>query len=534
MNKRILLAAAVMGLGTVGCVALPLPIQNGVLTGELNANGHAVTNVGSITFADGTMLVTGDIWSLTTNYIVSGANLGASWAAGTYVPCAPVLGTNFLYNAAGGVETYTGMWEAQAQTWWIGQLNAPAYVGPTVVSNYVSTLAGTVTCRGGWYPDASQAGGLDLYGRASVIYGYTNSFGYRMQTTTSDGNLMGTTNPEPAVIYNNSTTLTGPWNMVLPLAPAPTVAIVWTTEPPSWPAGTWVIFGASGLSPATYGYYVNTNGLGSATPPQTGWMTDNYSSYATVPTVAAVLATNWQSQINGPVTLNNTFAVVSMNNPAATYPDGLLGVGLPGVDAIGKTGGQVWMGDYMGDVNDTFVYVDDQSEIIRMAAANGIDVNGQALTNVGSVTFADGTTQGTAVSGAITNDNAADVTLRGNLTIGNPSTSNYYAFTDYGELVVNSDAQLDGGWIWTDALGHMTMQGITIGGEGGTDGSWPTGVTNNGMSQLSGNVQIIGTLAIQSNTAAILRPAGYNCFYQSNNDLYWVTPYKTNLIVPGQ
>lgn len=38
--------------------ALPLPIQNGVLTGPLNANGQGITNVAGVTFADGTTLST--------------------------------------------------------------------------------------------------------------------------------------------------------------------------------------------------------------------------------------------------------------------------------------------------------------------------------------------------------------------------------------------------------------------------------------------------------------------------------------------
>ncbi len=41
-------------LVAASALALPLPIQHGVLTGPLNANGQAVTNVGTLTFADGT------------------------------------------------------------------------------------------------------------------------------------------------------------------------------------------------------------------------------------------------------------------------------------------------------------------------------------------------------------------------------------------------------------------------------------------------------------------------------------------------
>lgn len=55
MKKLTFLIGSLALLGVMVALALPLPIQTGVLTGELNANGHAVTNVGSITFADGTV-----------------------------------------------------------------------------------------------------------------------------------------------------------------------------------------------------------------------------------------------------------------------------------------------------------------------------------------------------------------------------------------------------------------------------------------------------------------------------------------------
>jgi hypothetical protein len=54
MRKTKFWAAAVMVLMAIGAWALPQPIPNGVLTGPLNGNGYAVTNVGSIVFADGT------------------------------------------------------------------------------------------------------------------------------------------------------------------------------------------------------------------------------------------------------------------------------------------------------------------------------------------------------------------------------------------------------------------------------------------------------------------------------------------------
>ena len=45
-------------LMAASALALPQPIRNGVLTGTLNANRQAVTNVGTLTFTDGTTLNT--------------------------------------------------------------------------------------------------------------------------------------------------------------------------------------------------------------------------------------------------------------------------------------------------------------------------------------------------------------------------------------------------------------------------------------------------------------------------------------------
>jgi hypothetical protein len=59
--------------------ALNLPINNGVLTGDLNANGHAMTNVGTIKFADGTTQSTANSAATTTNLSnLTGTNLNVS------------------------------------------------------------------------------------------------------------------------------------------------------------------------------------------------------------------------------------------------------------------------------------------------------------------------------------------------------------------------------------------------------------------------------------------------------------------------
>ena len=48
----------VAALLAASAAAIPLPIQNGVLTGPLNANGQALTNVAALSFADGTTQAT--------------------------------------------------------------------------------------------------------------------------------------------------------------------------------------------------------------------------------------------------------------------------------------------------------------------------------------------------------------------------------------------------------------------------------------------------------------------------------------------
>jgi hypothetical protein len=44
--------------GVTAFAVLPQPIANGVLTGPLNVNGQSLTNVASVTFADGTTQTT--------------------------------------------------------------------------------------------------------------------------------------------------------------------------------------------------------------------------------------------------------------------------------------------------------------------------------------------------------------------------------------------------------------------------------------------------------------------------------------------
>ena len=101
-----------MGLGIVGCGALPLPIQNGVLTGELNANGHSVTNVGSITFEDGTVQNTAGGLGAKTNSAFTGmvTNLAPAtvvYATNTFIQIfgsglAPVNDNTYATNASFG------------------------------------------------------------------------------------------------------------------------------------------------------------------------------------------------------------------------------------------------------------------------------------------------------------------------------------------------------------------------------------------------------------------------------------------------
>ena len=102
----------------VGCLliakragALPQPISSGVLTAPLNANGKAVTNVGSVTFADGTTLSTASGVGSGTNAAVTVSNApnAAVVLSGNGQPGTPLIATYnpplgaLLYDEAGAL-----------------------------------------------------------------------------------------------------------------------------------------------------------------------------------------------------------------------------------------------------------------------------------------------------------------------------------------------------------------------------------------------------------------------------------------------
>lgn len=259
-TNRILLALFGCNLLTSACVALPLPIQNGVLTGTLNANGQAMTNVGSIKFGDGTTLSTasglggngGGNASYATN---SGYATNAGYAdvattattatnlswfdlnTGDWMNFVPEGGPQMNWTATGddGNTTSVGLnllTVTYNQTLGIGGVGTPPVgsvlvfdgylwrpatngftgiatnVSPSsvVVTTYIFTYGAEDTkANGVWYPDPTQT--LPIAKGESFSATYTNLGGYELQYYTdgsiacgSFGNLAYNTMGMPGVL----------------------------------------------------------------------------------------------------------------------------------------------------------------------------------------------------------------------------------------------------------------------------------------------------------------------------------------------
>jgi hypothetical protein len=93
--------------------ALPLPIRNGVLTGPLNANGQAITDVAAVKFADGTTQITaGGVTSVSTAAYAT--NAGYAAGAGTALA---------IDQTATNQVNALALWQAQQ----VAATNVPAY-----------------------------------------------------------------------------------------------------------------------------------------------------------------------------------------------------------------------------------------------------------------------------------------------------------------------------------------------------------------------------------------------------------------------
>jgi len=137
--------------------ALPLPIGNGVLTGPLNANGQAISNLNSVTFADGTTLST-----------ATGAVGGGS---GTALP------GNAVTNGQANVWVGSGLTVSNAAATWAqlnfggGLGNVSDYIQANPVGLTIGNAAGAILVNGGTL--TANAINLNLGGQLTAITGGT-------------------------------------------------------------------------------------------------------------------------------------------------------------------------------------------------------------------------------------------------------------------------------------------------------------------------------------------------------------------------
>ena len=174
-------------LMAASALALPQPIRNGVLTGTLNANRQAVTNVGTLTFTDGTTLATAAVGGTVNTNAFTGTvtNLSpptVAYSTNTFIQVsgsglAPVndntYATNASFGSAYGHPIYVNasqteqilFWEAApfglqaGQSGWIIATNGFDQNGNTPVYFLAEGTAATPDLAANWLSVLADGGG---------------------------------------------------------------------------------------------------------------------------------------------------------------------------------------------------------------------------------------------------------------------------------------------------------------------------------------------------------------------------------------